>query len=193
MDLKDLIAIFAGFLWLPLSAIVGVVANKRGRFGYNWFLLSVVVTPIVTGPILLALSRQSGAATASPKDVEPQSPINVDQVAITASPKLRLIFIVIVAAMFVLWGLSLIPPIESWGNPNEDGFSYVPAFWATIICLPIGLYLLAGAIAGGRHVARARNALFIGSGTLLIVGAFLIFQHIANSMGGEGLGADRGT
>jgi hypothetical protein len=32
--------------------------------------------------------------------------------------------------MLVLWGLSLIPPIESWGNPNEDGFSYVPAFWA---------------------------------------------------------------
>ena len=90
--------------------------------------------------------------------------------------------------MLVLWGLSLIPPIESWGNPNEDGFSFVPAFWATIICLPVGLYLLAGAIAGrGRHVARARNALFIGGGTLLIVVAFLIFQHIANSMGGLGL------
>ena len=39
------------------------------------------------------------------------------------------------AAMSVLWGLSLIPPIESSGNPNEDGFSYLPAFWATIICL----------------------------------------------------------
>ena len=115
----------------------------------------------------------------------PQSPTNADQVEITASPKLRLIFIVVAAAMLVLWGLSLIPPIESWGNPNEDGVSFVPAFWATIICLPVGLYLLAGAIAGrGRHVAQARNALFIGGGTLLIVVAFLIFQHIANSMGG---------
>jgi hypothetical protein len=141
------------------------------------------------GPLLLALSRQSGIATAPPKDVEGQSPNNVDQVEITASPTLRLIFIVVAAAMLVVLGLSLIPPIESWGHPNEDGFSYVPAFWATIICLPVGLYLLAGAIAGrGRHVARARNALFIGGGTLLIVVAFLIFQHFANSMGGLGLG-----
>jgi hypothetical protein len=49
--------IIAGFLWLPLSVIVGLLANKRGRFGYNWFLLSVVVTPVVTGPLLLALPR----------------------------------------------------------------------------------------------------------------------------------------
>jgi hypothetical protein len=48
---------------------------------------------------------------------------------------------------------------------------------------PVGLYLLAGAIAGRcRHVARARTALFIGSGLLFIVVAFLIFQHIANSI-----------
>ena len=37
------------------------------------------------------------------KDVEPQTSHNVDQVEIMASPKLRLIFIVVAAAMFVLW------------------------------------------------------------------------------------------
>jgi hypothetical protein len=69
-----------------------------------------------------------------------------------------------------LWGWSLIPPIESWGNPQEDGFSYVPAFYATIFCLPTGLYLLAGGIAGrGRYVTRGRIALFIGCGVLLVV------------------------
>jgi hypothetical protein len=189
MDLRILIAIFAGLLWLPLSVVVGVVANKRGRFGFGWFLLSVIVTPIVTGLLLLALPRRPGVTTAPPKDVEPQSRSSVDQVEITASPKLRLIFIVVAATMLVLWGLSLIPPIESWGSRNEDGFSYVTAFWATIICVPVALYLLVGAIDGrGRHVARVRNALFIGCGTLFIVGAFLIFQHIANSMGGLGLG-----
>ena len=73
-----------------------------------------------------------------------------------ASPKLRLIFIVVAAAMFVLWGLSLIPAIESWGNPHEDGFSYVPAFYATTICLPAELFLLAGAIARARAPCRAR-------------------------------------
>src|SRR5262249_53838953 len=189
MDIKDLIVIIAGFLWLPLSVIVGLLANKRGRFGYNWFLLSVVVTPVVTGPLLLALPRQSASATVSTKNTEPQSPINEGQIEITASPKLRLIFIMVAAAMFVLWGLSLIPPFESWCNPNEDGFSYVPAFLATIICLPVGLHLLTGAIIGrGRHVARARYALFIGGGTFFIVVAFLIFQHSANSMEGLGFG-----
>jgi len=87
--------------------------------------------------------------------------------------------------MFVLWGWSLIPPIENWNNPNEDGFSFVPAFYATPICLPVGIFLLAGAIAGrDRHLARARPALFIGAATLFVVIAFLIFQYIANSMGG---------
>ena len=64
-------------------------------------------------------------------------------------------------------------------------------FYASIVCLPTGLFLLIGAIAGhGQHVARARPALLVvlvGIGTLAIVVAFLIFQRIANSMGGLGL------
>jgi hypothetical protein len=42
------------------------------------------------------------------------------------------------------------------------------------------------ALPRGQHVARARSALFVGCGTLVIVVAFLIFQQIANSMGGLG-------
>jgi hypothetical protein len=109
-------------------------------------------------------------------------------VGITASPRLRVIFLAVAAAMLFLWGWSLIPPIENWNNPYEDGFSYVGVFYATIV-LPTGLFLLLGAIAGrGQHVVRARAALFVGGGTLFIVVAFLIFQQIANSMGGLGLG-----
>jgi hypothetical protein len=80
----------------------------------------------------------------------------VNQVGITASPKLRVIFVVGAAVMLVLWGLSLIPPIENWDNPNEDGFSYVPAAYATITCLPVGLYLLAGPAALPIRAASAR-------------------------------------
>jgi len=113
----------------------------------------------------------------------------MDQAGITASPRLRVIFLAVAAAMLFLWGWSLIPPIENWNNPYEDGFSYVGVFYATIVCLPTGLFLLLGGIAGrGQHVVRARSALFVGGGTLFIVVAFLIFQHIANSMGGLGLG-----
>lgn len=107
----------------------------------------------------------------------------MDRAGITASPKMRVVFLAVGALMLLLWGWSLIPPIENWNNPNEDGFSYVPAFYASLICLPAGLFLLIGAIAGhGQQVVRARSALFVGAGTLLIVVAFLIFQRIADSM-----------
>jgi hypothetical protein len=114
------------------------------------------------------------------------SGLRMDQADITASARLRIIFAAVAAAMLALWGWSLVPPIENWSNPNEDGFSFEPAFWATLTCLPVGLYLLAGAIAGhGRHVARARSALFVGGGLLALVVAFLIFQYVANSMDGS--------
>ena len=72
----------------------------------------------------------------------------MDPAGITASPRLRVSFLVVAALMFLLWGWSLVPPIENWNNLYEDGFSYVGVFYASI----------------------------------------LIFQHIANSMGGLGLG-----
>jgi len=60
----------------------------------------------------------------------------MDQAGMTASPQRRIIFLVVAALMLLLWGLSLIPPIENWNNPYEDGFSYVGVFYASIICLP---------------------------------------------------------
>ena len=83
---------------------------------------------------------------------------------IAAPPKLRARFAVAASIMFALWGWSLVPPIANWGNPNEDGFSYVGVFYATPICLPVGIFLLVGAIAGrGRYVWRARIAFFIAA------------------------------
>jgi len=62
----------------------------------------------------------------------------------TASPRLRIIFAVAAAVMLSLWAWSLVPPIENWGNPNENGFSYVGVFYTTITCLPVALCLLVG-------------------------------------------------
>jgi hypothetical protein len=106
----------------------------------------------------------------------------MDQTDITASSRLRIIFAAVAAIMLALWGWSLGAPIHSWGDPNEDGFSYVPLFWATITCLPVGLYLVARAIIGrGRPLARARTALWLGGALTVLVVAFLIFQQIADS------------
>jgi hypothetical protein len=110
----------------------------------------------------------------------------MDQAESTASPRLRVFFMVMAVTMLALWGLSLIPPAKTWGDPNEDGLSYVPAIWATMTCLPVGLFLLGGAIAGrGRHVARARTALLLSGALLLLVVAFLVFQHFADSIDGS--------
>jgi hypothetical protein len=112
---------------------------------------------------------------------------------IAASPRLRARFAVAAAIMFALCGWSLVPPIENWGNPNEDGFSYVPVFFTTITCLPVGIYLLVGAIAGhGRYVRRARIAFFIAAGITLLVGTFLVVQHIANNNDGKVFGIQIG-
>src|SRR5262249_26312322 len=43
--------------WLGLAIIVGVAGNTRGRSGLAWFLLSLLITPILTGLLLLALPK----------------------------------------------------------------------------------------------------------------------------------------
>jgi hypothetical protein len=111
---------------------------------------------------------------------EQDNPGNRDD-AMPASSTLRAAFLAVGAGNLALWCASLIPPYQSWGNPNEDGFSYIPLFYATLTTLPVGIYLLIGAVAGqGKPVRRARKALYIGIGLLVLVVGFWIFQYIAN-------------
>jgi hypothetical protein len=112
---------------------------------------------------------------------------------VMASPRLRRMFAVGAVIMLGLWAWSFVPPIENWGNPNEDGFSYGPLFYATIICLPLGIFLLIGAITGrGRSVRRARIAFILAMPIILIVVAFLIVQHIADNNNGKVFGIQIG-
>jgi hypothetical protein len=112
---------------------------------------------------------------------------------IAASRGLRATFAVAALIMLALWCWSLVPPIENWGSPTEDGFSYVGFFYATFICLPAGAVLLIGAVAGhGRYVRRARTALFVAIGITLIVATFLVVQNIANSNDGKVFGIQIG-
>ena len=41
-------------VWLPLSVVTGIVAHRRHRFGFGYFLLSLVVSPVM-GLLLAAL------------------------------------------------------------------------------------------------------------------------------------------
>ncbi len=42
-------------LWLVFAVVVGVAANGRGRTGIGWFLLAVVLSPLIAGVILAIL------------------------------------------------------------------------------------------------------------------------------------------
>jgi hypothetical protein len=108
-----------------------------------------------------------------------------DDAPAVASPVLRASSFAVTAATLGLWVVSLIPAIEDWNNPNEDGFSLIPGFYATLTMLPVGLFLLAGGIVGrGKWTARARKALFIGLALLSLVVAFKILQFFANATDG---------
>jgi len=100
----------------------------------------------------------------------------------TASPILRVTFIIVALANLGLWFESLIPPYQNWGNPNEDGFSYIGVFYATPTTVPVALFLIAGAIVGrGKWLSRARKALYIGIAIVVLTVGFWILQYIANS------------
>jgi hypothetical protein len=107
----------------------------------------------------------------------------MEQAETGASPKLRAAFIVGAAVMLALWGVSLIPAIENWNNPREDGFSFIPAFYATFIALPIGLVALAGGIYGrGKSVEYARLALIAGACLLVLILLLDIFRRVSAIM-----------
>ncbi len=51
------------FLWLGLAIIVGVAANTRGRDGFGWFALAVIISPLLAGLLVLALpNNYSGSS-----------------------------------------------------------------------------------------------------------------------------------
>lgn len=45
--------------WFGLSVLVGVIAVRRGRFGFGWFLLAMMISPLLAGLLVLVLADQS--------------------------------------------------------------------------------------------------------------------------------------
>ena len=44
--------------WIAFAAVVGVGARTRGREGFGWFLLAIVISPLLAGAFLLASPRK---------------------------------------------------------------------------------------------------------------------------------------
>lgn len=49
--------------WLLLSAVVAVAANTRGRSALVWFVLALIVSPLIAGLLVCALPPLRAAAT----------------------------------------------------------------------------------------------------------------------------------
>ena len=67
------------FFWIVFAVIVGVAANTRGRSGLGWFALAVIISPLLSGLLLLALPRGKPdlVAVGPPNNVEPPAPVPV--------------------------------------------------------------------------------------------------------------------
>ena len=53
------------FTWALLSVLVGVLAHNRGRFGFGWSIVSLMLSPLIGFIIVLCLSD---AKKAKPTD-----------------------------------------------------------------------------------------------------------------------------
>jgi len=46
--------IVIGIIWLVLTFVIGVAAERRGRSGFGWFLLALFLSPLIAGILLAA-------------------------------------------------------------------------------------------------------------------------------------------
>lgn len=60
--------------WFLCAVVVGIVASTFGRSGFVWFLLSIVMSPLLAGILVLVLPRVGDAAVARDEAGERISP-----------------------------------------------------------------------------------------------------------------------
>lgn len=46
-------------LWFILSLVIGAAANSKGRNPAGWFLLSILLSPLLAGLFLLAMGQST--------------------------------------------------------------------------------------------------------------------------------------
>jgi len=63
-------------IWLVVSVVIGVLASKRGRNGFGWFLLAFVISPLLAG-IILALIENLAPQQSQP-ETRFLSPVSAD-------------------------------------------------------------------------------------------------------------------
>jgi hypothetical protein len=61
-------------VWLVAAVVVGAVAASRNRSGFIWFMLAIVISPVLAGLLLAVLKRGDSGATAYTADTHRNCP-----------------------------------------------------------------------------------------------------------------------
>lgn len=65
-------------VWVGLCAVVGYAASQRGRNGIGWFLLALVISPLIAGLLVLVMRpTQAPLVYAERITTEPTLPAEV--------------------------------------------------------------------------------------------------------------------
>ena len=97
-----------------------------------------------------------------------------------AAPLLRAAFVLAGMVLLALWGASLMPAIANWNNSNEDGFSLVPAFAASVTALPLGLSATFDGLSGrDKAMRRARVHLVLAAALLLLAAMLELLRRLS--------------
>lgn len=51
-------------LWFIFAVIVGVAASSRGRSGFGWFVLAIVISPLIAGLLMALMPSLTASADA---------------------------------------------------------------------------------------------------------------------------------
>ena len=46
------------YLYFLLAILIGIIASARGRAWWRWFLISLFITPVIAGLLVLVLPRE---------------------------------------------------------------------------------------------------------------------------------------
>jgi hypothetical protein len=148
--------------WIVVAIIVGVVANSRGRSGFGWFVLAVVISPVIAFLLVIVLPRldTSGSVRSGAKVGEsvPAQSFSFGRAVVIV---LALIAALIVAGIAVAFGI--IAP--DWrgvdSDPIERATFFIVAFFATSF-VGMAVILPAFAVIAVAEVMRLRSFLYYG-------------------------------
>jgi hypothetical protein len=79
-------------IWLTFAIVVGIAGNSRGRSGFGWFILAVIISPLIGLILVLVLPNLRMEALAVARQPRHPAPVaalggRADRVVVNQSPK----------------------------------------------------------------------------------------------------------